>query len=164
MVGIIVLVRQYATNALAILVHVSFRLLCSCATFCFFHFRIFFFSKIPRIGKVGYGSLLPTLIKEEGFMSLWKGLRFRFSVGRNGIMRFWLAGNSAAVIRVVPYMSVTFLSYEKYQVSECRFFRKNFIQNRSNCFKVILCDMSSNKSLVHLTSGSLAGKRKRTNF
>ena len=48
---------------------------------------------IYQVAKKGqmtnYFSVLPDLLKKEGFFSLWKG-------------------NSTAVIRVVPYMSITF--------------------------------------------------------
>jgi len=51
---------------------------------------------IFQVNKGGqYKSLGPQLVREEGILSLWKG-------------------NSAAVIRVIPYMSLTFLGYEKY--------------------------------------------------
>ena len=33
-----------------------------------------------------------------------------------GVRAFW-RGNSVAVIRVVPYMSITFLSYEQYKAT-----------------------------------------------
>ena len=41
---------------------------------------------------------MPLIYKEEGVLAFWKG-------------------NTAAVIRVVPYMSITFLAYEEYKVS-----------------------------------------------
>ena len=40
--------------------------------------------------------LAPRIWREEGFLSFWKG-------------------NTAAVTRVLPYMSLTFLSYEEYR-------------------------------------------------
>lgn len=43
----------------------------------------------------GYRWILPNIVKNEGVLALWKG-------------------NSAAVARVVPYMSIQFLMYEKY--------------------------------------------------
>ena len=42
---------------------------------------------------------MPLIYKEEGVLAFWKG-------------------NTAAVIRVVPYMSITFLAYEEYKVRE----------------------------------------------
>lgn len=53
---------------------------------------------IFQINKGGqYRHLLQQLVGEEGFLALWKG-------------------NSAAVIRVVPYTATTFLAYEQYKV------------------------------------------------
>ena len=42
--------------------------------------------------------LAPRIWREEGFLSFWKG-------------------NTAAVTRVLPYMSLTFLSYEEYRAA-----------------------------------------------
>jgi len=46
----------------------------------------------------GYLHLVPQILREEGFLAFWKG-------------------NTAAVTRVMPYMSLTFLSYEEYKSS-----------------------------------------------
>ena len=45
----------------------------------------------------GYLHLVPQIMREEGFLAFWKG-------------------NTAAVTRVLPYMSFTFLSYEEYKL------------------------------------------------
>mmetsp|Transcript_14214 Transcript_14214/g.38797 ORF Transcript_14214/g.38797 Transcript_14214/m.38797 type:complete len:311 (-) Transcript_14214:71-1003(-) len=66
-----------------------------------------------------YWHYVPKIYKEEGLIGFWKG-------------------NGAAVIRVVPYMSITFVSYEEYKV----YMRQLGL---------------SNKNLVNLTAGSLAG-------
>eukprot|EP00041_Stephanoeca_diplocostata_P020886 m.477739 g.477739 ORF g.477739 m.477739 type:complete len:210 (+) comp21688_c1_seq49:385-1014(+) len=47
-------------------------------------------------GESGIASLFTTVVKKEGVLRLWRG-------------------NSAAVIRVVPYLSTQFLAYEKYK-------------------------------------------------
>ena len=50
----------------------------------------------------GWTGILPKILREEGALSLWKG-------------------NSAAVIRVVPYMSIQFLGFEEYRAALARF-------------------------------------------
>ena len=46
--------------------------------------------------SAGYWRFVPLIYKEEGILAFWRG-------------------NTAAVIRVVPYMSITFLAYEEYK-------------------------------------------------
>mmetsp|Transcript_72204 Transcript_72204/g.165407 ORF Transcript_72204/g.165407 Transcript_72204/m.165407 type:complete len:320 (-) Transcript_72204:45-1004(-) len=72
----------------------------------------------PNPEHIGYWRIVPLIYKEEGFLAFWKG-------------------NTAAVIRVVPYMSITFLAYEEY--------------------KVMLRGMHLETNLVNLGAGSLAG-------
>ena len=45
--------------------------------------------------STGWYSLIPQIVKNEGVKSFWKG-------------------NTAAVARIVPYMSCTFVAYEEY--------------------------------------------------
>ncbi|KAL3915752.1 MAG: hypothetical protein SGPRY_007094, partial [Prymnesium sp.] len=49
-----------------------------------------------RGGQAGFMHIAPTILREEGVLAFWKG-------------------NTAAVVRVMPYMSITFLSYEEYK-------------------------------------------------
>ena len=63
-------------------------------------------------------SLAPKILREEGPAAFWKG-------------------NTAAVVRVVPYMSMTFLTYEEY--------------------KATLTGLGVPKQASTLTAGSLAG-------
>ena len=46
--------------------------------------------------QAGYLSLAPQILREEGVLAFWKG-------------------NTAAVVRVMPYMSLTFLTQEEYK-------------------------------------------------
>ena len=48
--------------------------------------------------RTGYLHLIPEIYQTEGVLAFWRG-------------------NTAAVIRVVPYMSITFLSYEQYKAA-----------------------------------------------
>uniref|UniRef100_A0A7S4KQT8 Mitochondrial carrier protein n=1 Tax=Guillardia theta TaxID=55529 RepID=A0A7S4KQT8_GUITH len=66
----------------------------------------------------GYMHYIPQIYRNEGVLAFWRG-------------------NSAAVIRVVPYMSITFLSYEEYKLA---------------LKKVIV-----HSNLTNLIAGSLAG-------
>ena len=63
-------------------------------------------------------ALAPRILREEGVLAFWKG-------------------NTAAVMRVVPYMSITFLSYEE--------------------FRARLQDAGLQKQAATLAGGSLAG-------
>src|SRR3989338_4819596 len=57
--------------------------------------RVKIIFQINTSGTIGnYRSLVPSLIRQQGVLSLWRG-------------------NSAALLRVVPYMAVQFLAYEK---------------------------------------------------
>jgi hypothetical protein len=79
---------------------------------------------IHQVGKntagarAGYWHLVPKLIQEQGVLSLWKG-------------------NSAAVIRIIPYMSITFGSVEQYKLS--------------------VAGVTDSKSLISLAGGALGG-------
>lgn len=75
----------------------------------------------------GYLQLWPELVRKEGFRSLWKG-------------------NSVAVLRVVPYMSITFTAFEKY---------KQLLLDQQSRFSFI--PAASYASAVDFASGSLAG-------
>lgn len=76
-------------------------------------------SKAPAAGgRTGYLRYIPQIYKTEGVLAFWKG-------------------NTAAVIRVVPYMSITFLSYEEY--------------------KVVFRAFGFQKDVVNVGSGMLAG-------
>jgi len=66
----------------------------------------------------GFMHIAPQILREEGALAFWKG-------------------NTAAVVRVMPYMSLTFLSYEEY--------------------KVRLMDSGMHKQAATLTAGSAAG-------
>jgi len=63
--------------------------------------RVKIMYQVTRSGSAaamaGYTHIVPNIIREEGVLALWKG-------------------NSAAVARVVPYMSIQFLMYEKYGI------------------------------------------------
>lgn len=59
---------------------------------------LFQISKTTTAAGGGYLHLVPQILREEGFLAFWKG-------------------NTAAVTRVMPYMSLTFLSYEEYKSS-----------------------------------------------
>lgn len=69
-------------------------------------------------GSSHWMSLAPRILREEGLAAFWKG-------------------NTAAVVRVVPYMSMTFLTYEEY--------------------KVTLNSLGVPKQVTTLAAGSLAG-------
>jgi solute carrier family 25 protein 42 len=58
---------------------------------------LFQISKASTSSRRGYLHYIPEIYQNEGILAFWRG-------------------NSAAVIRVVPYMSITFLSYEQYKV------------------------------------------------
>lgn len=62
--------------------------------------------------------IAPRILREEGALAFWKG-------------------NSAAVVRVMPYMSLTFLTFEEYKAS--------------------LLNCGTPKQMATLTAGSLAG-------
>lgn len=79
---------------------------------------LFQITKTTVAGGGGYMHLVQKILREEGFRAFWKG-------------------NTAAVTRVVPYMSLTFLSYEEY---------KNSIQRTG-----------ASKTTCSLLAGSLAG-------
>ena len=70
-------------------------------------------------GTTSYTRLLSSVLKSEGMLSMWKG-------------------NSAAVIRVIPYTSIQFTAYEEFSSMLGRF-------------------QSLPKTAVDLTAGSLAG-------
>src|SRR3989338_2625377 len=54
-----------------------------------------------------YLELAKTLVKKEGVLAMWKG-------------------NSVALIRVIPYMSLTFFSFEEYRAQLSRRFPSFF--------------------------------------
>ena len=69
-------------------------------------------------GETSWTAIAPRILREEGVSAFWKG-------------------NTAAVVRVVPYMSMTFLTYEEY--------------------KVALVGAGMPKQAATLTAGSLGG-------
>lgn len=71
-----------------------------------------------KSGAAGFSKILPTLLKDEGVLSLWKG-------------------NTAAVVRVVPYLSVQMASNEE--------------------FKALMQRTGMPKQIASLLGGSLAG-------
>jgi hypothetical protein len=79
---------------------------------------IFQVSKKTAGAEVGYKHLVPKIVREQGVLSFWKG-------------------NSAAVFRVVPYMSITFGSVEQY--------------------KLQAATMTDNKSIISLAGGAFGG-------
>jgi hypothetical protein len=68
--------------------------------------------------EAGWTGILPKILREEGALAMWKG-------------------NSAAVMRVVPYMSIQFLGFEEYRTLLGRF--------------------ALQPDLHNMTAGSLAG-------
>ncbi|KAL1523542.1 hypothetical protein AB1Y20_018479 [Prymnesium parvum] len=58
--------------------------------------RVKILFQISRDRGAGFLHIAPTILRDEGLLAFWKG-------------------NSAAVARVMPYMSLTFLSYEEYK-------------------------------------------------
>ena len=73
----------------------------------------------------GYGALFAELVRREGLAALWRG-------------------NSAAVLRVVPYMAVQFLTFEK-------------AKERLSASPLAAYGFSQGSPLLHLVSGSTAG-------
>lgn len=92
--------------------------------------RVKIMFQVSRSGTVGalngYTHIVPNIIREEGVLALWKG-------------------NSAAVARVVPYMSIQFLMYEKYGAM----FKKKFTD--------VIADPTGQRVACNLCSGSMAG-------
>lgn len=58
--------------------------------------RVKILYQINRGGSSSWYGLAPKILREEGALAFWKG-------------------NSAAVVRVMPYMSLTFMTFEEYK-------------------------------------------------
>jgi hypothetical protein len=74
----------------------------------------------------GYMQFLPQIVQKEGWCncSSFRNLETSTAVNEmlpndffpdTGPLSFW-KGNTAAVVRVVPYMSITFLGFEEYRI------------------------------------------------
>ena len=64
--------------------------------------RVKILFQINRAGSIPWHQLPGKILREEGVRAFWKG-------------------NTAAVVRVMPYMSLTFMSYEEYKVRALAF-------------------------------------------